>query len=114
MPSAGTRPKKSKPKKTYTFEFVLTPGKKTYSRAISVDPDKRVLDIMRRMIPPLAKRYPDMFAKVTGAQLNRWSFYFGSIEEKEYMEKLEPRESLLDQGIFPGSTIAAGPASCFK
>ena len=114
MPRTGTRPKKSKPKKMYTFEFVLEAGKKPYSGAISVDPNKRVIDILRRMIPPLARRYPEMFSKITGAQLNQWHFYFGSIEEKEFMEKLEARESLLDQGIFPGSTIAAGPAGCFS
>lgn len=114
MSPTGARPKKAKPKKMYTFEFVLEPDKKTYSRGISVDPNKRVIDILRKLIPALAKRYPDMFAKITGPQLNRWSYYFGSIDDKEYMEKLDPRDSLMEQGIFPGSTIAAGPASCFK
>ena len=114
MPRTGKRPSKSKQNKQYTFEFVLEPGIKTYSRAISVDPSKRVIDILRRLIPKLARRYPDMFSKITGPQLNQWHFYFGSIEEKEFMEKLEPRESLIDQGIFAGSTIAAGPGSCFS
>ncbi len=114
MPRTGKRPSKTKPKKMFTFEFVLEPGKKPYSRAISVDPNMRVIDILRRMIPPLARRYPDKFSKITATQLNKWKFYFGSIEEKEFMEKLEPRESLIDQGIFTGSTIAAGPESCFS
>ena len=109
----GVKGKKQVKRKLYTIKFILSPDRKTYGRSVSVNPEMRVFDIIRKMMPSLAKRYPDLFSKITPKQIKNWNFYFGSIEEKNYMELLDPRLSLNDQGVFPGGTIAVGPRSNF-
>ena len=108
-----SKPKKTS-KKTFTVEFILKPGTKSYSRGFLLDPEKRVLDTIWMCIRALSKKFPDIFGGITAKDVKSWQFYFGTIDEFDYLEKLDPRWSLMDLGIFPGSTIAVGPKQCFK
>ena len=61
----------------------------------------------------LARQHPELFGSVTPANLAKWIFFYGYEDSRESAEELDPRLSLHQLGVFPGSTITVGPPSCF-
>lgn len=78
-----------------------------------VDPGVRLIDLVRRMHGNLVRQHPEYFKDIRETDLEQWHFYFGYMEDPESAERLDPRQSLMELGIFPGSDIVVGPPSNF-
>ncbi len=114
MKMRSSRKKNKRFLKRYEFQFVLSPGKVTYSRSANIDPGARLIYIIQVMLPKLKQQHPDLFSKFSVASLFDWRFYFGYDVDKNEAEELDPGLSFIESGIFPGSVITLGPKRNFK
>jgi len=101
------------PKYQYTIQFVLKPKQITYSRKITANQGIRPILLVSQLFKNLKRQHPAMFNKYSEDQIKSWVFFYGYDGAVEAAEELDPNQSLLDLGIFPGSSIATGPLENF-